>query len=179
MGFRLAGTIVEVRVGADDPSHPAAPFTNGTSTPVIGSGAPGQQRREPQGGSAVSAPKCVGSSPYPKPEHAGTHKKSSILLWPCAKPASDRPSASFPQEMGAFILRLNRCSGAHAGLHSQRQLALESRIHLSLLFSPKSSVCFLIVQQDPDNQRRWSALIHQRHPRKQRELSLDITHVVN
>ena len=70
MGFKLAGTIVEGVVGAGDPSHPAAPFTKATSAPVIGSGAPGQQRRERQGDSAATVAKLEGSKRSPEQDSA-------------------------------------------------------------------------------------------------------------
>ena len=79
MGFRLAGTIVEARVGAGDPSHPVAPFTNTTSAPVIGSGAPGQQRSERQGDSGATHAKREGAKRGPGPDSADPQDKPAIL----------------------------------------------------------------------------------------------------
>lgn len=79
MGFRLAETIVEVRVGAGDPSQPAAQFTNATNAPVIGSGAPGQQRRERQGDSGATHAKREGAQRGPEPDCADPYKKPASL----------------------------------------------------------------------------------------------------
>lgn len=79
MGFRLAWTIVEDAVGAGDPSQPVAPFTNATSAPVIGSGAPGQERREHQGDSAATVAKLEGSKRSPEQDSADPYKKPAIL----------------------------------------------------------------------------------------------------
>ena len=79
MRFRLAGTIVEGGVGAGDRSHRAAPFTNATSAPVIGSGAPVQQRRACQGDSGATLAKPEGPKGGPEPDSADPYKKPAGL----------------------------------------------------------------------------------------------------
>jgi hypothetical protein len=75
MGFRLPGTTVEGGVGAGDPGQRAAPFTNATSAPVIGSGSPGQQRSERQSDSGATHAKREGAKRGPEPDCADPYKK--------------------------------------------------------------------------------------------------------